>query len=57
MTLTNQSGMKVWFKVNMDEDQLTGNIKTSGGVKVADIYLIYGVPVVKYIDGYIESIL
>jgi hypothetical protein len=55
-TLTNQAGLVV--AISYDETGgLTGTIKTSGGQKLADIYDQNGVPIVKYADDYLESIL
>jgi hypothetical protein len=58
--LVNQDGMKVFFSVDGNKSgdgSFTGQITAAGGGKVADLYTISGVPMVKYIDGYIESVL
>jgi hypothetical protein len=58
--LVNQDGMKVFFSVDGNKSgdgSFTGQITSAGGGKVADLYTISGVPMVKYIDGYIESVL
>jgi len=58
-TLTNQDGMVVDISYDRQESQdkkFTGTISTSGGTKVADLYTIYGVPMVKYTDNTFESI-
>jgi hypothetical protein len=54
LSLTNQDGMIVSVS---DGQTLTGTIKTSSGVKMADIYDQNGVIMIKYIDNYIESII
>lgn len=58
-TLSNQDGMNVsiYFDDTKSKDEkFTGTIATSGGTKMADLYTQNGVPMVKYIDNYIESI-
>jgi len=59
VTLNNQDGLIVSFTVDGNQsgdDVFTGTIKNNAGIKLADLYLLNGVPMVKYIDGYIESI-
>ena len=41
----------------MDDEKFSGDIKTAGNIKMADIYTIEDVPMVKYIDDYLESII
>ncbi len=58
-TLTNQDKMNVSISFDdtkSNDEKFTGTIATSGGTKMADLYTTKGVPMVKYIDGYIESI-
>lgn len=58
-TLSNQCSMKIYITFipqNPKDNQFTGTITNSGGTKMADLYTINGVPMVKYIDNYIESI-
>lgn len=58
-TLTNQDGLKVIFSYydnNSDDGKFQGQITNSGGLKLADLYTLNRIPMVKYIDGYIESI-
>jgi len=60
VTLTNQNGLKVSFTFDeskLDDEKLSGDIKTAGNTPMADIYTIEDVPMVKYIDGYLESII
>lgn len=58
-TLTNQDGMIVTIS-NDDsksgDSKFSGNITTSGGSKMADLYTTNDVPMVKYTDNYVESI-
>ncbi len=59
-TLTNQNGLKVSFSIDeskSDDEKFSGDIKTAGNIKMADIYTIEDVPMVKYIDDYLESII
>jgi hypothetical protein len=58
--LTNQINMNVSLSFDgaKDGDQkFTGSISTTGNAKMADLYTINGIPMVKYIDNYIESII
>lgn len=58
-TLTNQDGMKVTISDDeweTGDNQFTGSITTSGGSEMADLYTVNEVPMVKYSDGYFESI-
>jgi hypothetical protein len=59
VTLNNQDGLIVKFTVdgNQSGDNVfTGTIKNNAGFGLANLYLLNGVPMVKYYDGYIESI-
>jgi hypothetical protein len=59
VTLNNQDGLIVKFKVdgNQNGDNVfTGTIRNNAGSRLADLYLLNGVPMVRYYDGYIESI-
>lgn len=58
-TLTNQDSMKLEISNDSSKSkdkEFTGNISTSGGDWMADLYTEESVPMVKYKDGYIESI-
>jgi 5-hydroxyisourate hydrolase-like protein (transthyretin family) len=55
----NQNSLTLSFtfdKHKSRDSKLSGSITTSSKVKVADIYTLYGLPMVKYTDGYFESI-
>ncbi len=57
VTLENQDGLMVKFTVNLaDASSFQGEIKNNLGVKLAELYVSNGIPMVKYQDGYIESI-
>jgi hypothetical protein len=58
--LVNQDGLKVIFSVDgskSGDGSFIGQITTASGGKVADLYTISGIPMVKYLDGNIESVL
>ena len=58
-TLTNQDGLKVIFSYyddNSGDEKFQGQITLPDGLKLADLYTLYRIPMVKYVDGYIESI-
>ncbi|MCL0083768.1 hypothetical protein M1N77_04510 [Thermodesulfovibrionales bacterium] len=58
-TLTNQVGMIVNISYNdtkPEDYRFTGTITTAGGELMADLYTINGIPMVRYIDGFFESI-
>lgn len=58
-TLTNQVNMNVSISLDdtkSKDEKFTGTITISGGTKMADLYTTKGVPIVKYIDNYFESI-
>lgn len=58
-TLTNQDSMKLEISNDSSKSkdkEFTGTISTSGGDWMADLYTEESVPMVKYKDGYIESI-
>ena len=60
IALTNQNSLKVSFTIDYSkaEDEIvSGTIKTAGNTKMADIFTIEDVPMVKYIDDYLESII
>jgi hypothetical protein len=59
VTLNNQDGLIVKFTVdgNQSGDSVfTGTIRNNAGFGLANLYLLNGVPMVRYNDGYIESI-
>lgn len=59
-TLTNQDGMKVYITNDgskTGDNKFSGKITTSGETTMADLYTTNDVPMVKYIDNYVESIL
>lgn len=56
---TNQDGFKMAIsddESKTGDNKLSGSISTSGGTKMADLYTINSVPMVKYTDNYVESI-
>ncbi|MEN2983573.1 MAG: fibronectin type III domain-containing protein [Dictyoglomaceae bacterium] len=59
VVLNNQDNLKVLFTVDWKisgDGKFSGQITNSSGTKLADLYLENGIPMVKYSDGYIESI-
>jgi hypothetical protein len=59
-TLTNQAGLVANISYDdkkIKDRKLSGTITTAGNEKLADIYNVEGVAVVKYIDNYFESVI
>jgi hypothetical protein len=54
--LTNQNSLNVNLSYNATAKDFSGTIDTTGGTNLANFELINNVPVVKFTDGYIESI-
>ncbi|PMQ00928.1 MAG: hypothetical protein CBR30_08440 [Dictyoglomus sp. NZ13-RE01] len=57
--MKNQDNLTLYFKVDGNEtgdNTFTGCIKNNIGANLADLYLQSGIPMVRYSDGYIESI-
>ena len=57
--LTNQDGLKVALthdSAKPRDERLAGTISSAGGTKQADLYNLNGVPSVKYVDNYFESL-
>lgn len=57
--LTNQDGLKirlVYDASKSGDNKFSGTITTSSGTKLADLYTLNGLPMVKYIDGQFESL-
>jgi len=57
--LTSQTGLKI--NITIDEsnegEEMSGTMETSGGDEVAEIYTVNGLPMIRYADGYIESLI
>ena len=59
MNFTNQDGAKLSIaddESKSGDNKFSGSISSSGGTKMADLYTISSVPMVKYTDNYFESI-
>ncbi len=57
--MNNQDGLILYFKVDgtkTGDEVFSGDIRNNAGMKLADLYLLNGIPMVKYLDNYIESI-
>lgn len=57
--MNNQDNLILYFKVDgtkSGDEIFSGNIKNNAGFKLADLYLQFGIPMVMYSDGYVESI-
>jgi hypothetical protein len=58
--LSNQDNMKInisYDETKSKDEMLSGTIKSSGGTSQASLYNVHGVPVVKFIDNYFETLL
>jgi hypothetical protein len=58
--LTNQDGLKITLHLDNKlpkDDRFTGTIANSGSTKQADLYTIKGIPSVKYVDNYLETLI
>ena len=59
-SLTNQDGLKITMKFDKSlskNEQFSGTITSSGGTKQADLLVRLGMPAVKYIDDYFETLI
>jgi hypothetical protein len=58
--LTNQAGLKITLNFDnklQTDARFTGTIANSGSTKQADLYTMQGIPTVKYIDNYLETLI
>ncbi|MCX7845673.1 MAG: hypothetical protein N2312_03570, partial [Dictyoglomaceae bacterium] len=59
VTLNNQDNLILKFTVDrnkLGDEVFSGEIRNDLGAKLAILYLLNGVPMVKYSDGYFETI-